>query len=60
MSCVDKKLHLWHVGAAAAVKIGLILSDGATKAKPSPIALAWDPLDSFTHAELSVSLHIFY
>lgn len=59
MSCVDKKLRLWCVGAAAAVEIGLILSDGATKAKPSPIALAWDPLYSFTHAEPSVSLNIF-
>lgn len=41
------------------MKIGLILSDGATKARPSPTVLAGDPQDGFTCAELSVSPHVF-
>lgn len=38
----DKKLHLWCVGAVATVKMDLFLSNGATKARPSPTALALD------------------
>lgn len=55
MNCVDKNLHLWRVGVAAIVKIGLIPSSAATTTKPSPIALAWDPPDNFIQAEQSAT-----
>lgn len=50
-----RNLHLWHIGVAAVVKMVIIPSGAATVAKPSPIALAWDPLDNLIWAEPSTT-----